>query len=343
MDKIKVAVVDDSGFMRLMISNIINADSGLEVLETGKNGLEAVKLVKKTSPDVLVLDMIMDEYDGKYAIRRIMSENPLPIIVVSGIDEGDSNEIGEIMGLGAYDFVSKPGREKSGIRDLEGVLPARIRSAIRGFQKSRSLKEYVNIHPHTFSDNLFYDAIVIGASTGGPSTVEKLLMQLPSNLPIPVIVAQHMPANFLPSFAGRLNKVCPLPVELGRDGMNIEPGTVYVLSGEENYHLKKRRQQVYISKTEQAYKAFNNPSVDALFTTGAEVYKSRLISIVLTGMGRDGKEGVMAVKKHGGRTIAQDENTSVVYGMPREAAETGMVDHVLPINDMGGFAVSCLS
>jgi len=343
MEKIKVAVVDDSGFMRLVLTDIVNSDPLLHVVKTGNNGLEAVDIVRTMKPDVLVLDMVMGEYDGRYAIKNIMESYPMPIIVVSGMNDNDQETIGEILELGAFDFVSKPTKNKQNIRDLQYILPSRIKSAKTGFRKQRDVGSYVNHNPHTFSEELHYDAIVVGASTGGPSTVEKFLLQLPSNLPIPIIIAQHMPANFLPSYAERLNKICPIPVSLGRDGQLIKPGCVYILSGEANHLLEKEGRNVVIRRTEHKYRAFNNPSVDALFTSASAIYRRKLLGIVLTGMGFDGREGVIQVKKNGGLCIAQDEKTSVVDGMPREAAGTGKVDHILPITDMGGFVVSCLS
>lgn len=338
-----MAVVDDSGFMRLVLTDIVNSDPLLQVVKTGNNGMEAVDIARTIKPDVLVLDMVMGEYDGRYAIRNIMDKYPMPIIVVSSMDDRDKDAITEILGLGAFDFVSKPTKQKQNIRDLQYILPSRIKSAKAGFDKQHNVKGYVNPNPHTFSDALPYDAIVIGASTGGPSTVERFLLQLPANLPIPVIVAQHMPANFLPSYAERLNKICPIPVSLAREGNLVQPGRVYILSGESNHVLQKEGRNVVIRNTDQKYKAFNNPSVDALFTSAAAIYRRRLMGIVLTGMGSDGRDGIVQVKKNGGLCIAQDEKTSVVYGMPREAAATGKIDHVLSITDMGGFVVSCLS
>lgn len=338
-----MVVVDDSGFMRLVLSDIVNSDPQLKVIRTGKNGLEAVELVEKFKPDVLVLDMMMSEYDGEYAIRNIMKKFPLPIIVVSNINETNGALISDILELGAFDFLSKPVREKKNIRNLQYLLPDRIKNAKVGFKKQRHLKGQVNVRPHTFTQELNFDAMVVGASTGGPSTVEAFLNQLPANLPIPVIIAQHMPTNFLPSYVTRLSKLRILPVALGKDGTEVLPGNIYILSGTSNHILVKKGVRIHIRETVEKFQAFNNPSIDGLFISASNVYKQKLIGIVLTGMGSDGRDGILAVKKNGGKTIAQDEKTSIVYGMPREAYRTGKVDHVLPIDDLGGFVVSCIS
>lgn len=343
MRKTRVAIVDDSGFMRLVLSDIVNADPTMQVVETGSNGLEAVQIVKDCQPDVLVLDMLMEQYNGRYAIQEIMRDEPLPIIVVSAANERDPGIITEILSLGAYDFLAKPAGKNRHIRDLSDRLTSKIRSAKDGFQKLQDIGGQVNNHPHTFLETLPYEAIVVGASTGGPSTIEKFLLQMPINLPVPIIIAQHMPTNFIASYAARLNKISPFPVSCVRDRQAILPGNAYVLSGEGNFILKRLEEQVIVRNTSKVYKAFNNPSVDALFESASRVYKKKLISVLLTGMGRDGRDGTVSVHQAGGLTIAQDEQTSVVYGMPREAVNTGEVDHVLPIQDMGGFVVTCLS
>ena len=223
------------------------------------------------------------------------------------------------------------------------LLNEKIKSAKSGFKTQQSVTVKANTNPHTFTDKLHYKAIVVGSSTGGPSTVEQFLKSLPANLPVPVIIAQHMPANFIQAYAGRLDKMCPFPVKHAITGERIFSGRVYVLSGLSNQTLELTRGHVTVGETPEKFRHFNNPSVDALFLTAAEVYGPELIGIVLTGMGADGKKGIAAIKDAGGRTLAQDEATSVVYGMPREAFLTGKVDHVLPIQEMGGFVVTCLS
>lgn len=343
MAKIRVGIVDDSGLMRLVISDIVNSDPELEVIATGTNGKEAVELVRNHRPDVLVLDMIMGEYDGNYAIKQIMKFRPIPIIVLSGLNDKDSTQITEILERGAYDFISKPHGRNQHIRDINDTLNTKIKGAVEGFNKQQNVSTRINSNPHTFVDQLNYEAIVVGSSTGGPTTIEKFLLQLPENLPVPVIIAQHMPANFIVPYAGRLDRACPFKVTHANTGDRVESGTVYILSGHANQTLEMKGGRVVFGETKERFKHFNNPSVDALFISAAEVYKNKLIGIVFTGMGADGSQGIIRIKDRGGRTIAQDKESSVVYGMPKEAAATGKVDHVLPLNDMGGFVVTCLS
>jgi len=209
--------------------------------------------------------------------------------------------------------------------------------------KARQLAKK-NSHAHTFTSTTQYDIVVIGASTGGPGAIEQIVNNLPSNLNIPVVIAQHMPARFLETFSARLNENSPLPVKLGSRGEALKGGTVYIASGESNTRIENNlvTGMPMITFTSRKYDEFNYPSVDCLFESVADVYGNRSIAVILTGMGKDGMLGLKKIKSLGGFTIAQDEESSVVYGMPKAAVEYDAVRQIVRLKEIPGFIVSCL-
>ncbi len=185
--------------------------------------------------------------------------------------------------------------------------------------------------------------MLIGASTGGTGAIEEILRTLPVNFPVPMVIAQHMPAGFIHSFADRLDKHSPLKVKVARQGEPLTEGVVYILPGEHNSMLRREGQKVLFDSTPQQYEAYNHPSVDALFLSGAEVYGGEAIAVLLSGMGRDGVQGMAALQQAKALNIAQDEASCVIFGMPKEAIQQGLVQHVVPLQEMGFFLVGCLS
>ena len=345
MHKINVLVADDSGVMRLLISDILKEYPNINVVGTATNGKDAVEKVHLLNPDVLLLDMQMGEYDGKYAVKELMKNKPIPIVLLSAIGNTDMLPILEALELGAYDFLNKPNKNSSKIRDINTQIVQKIEEAFRVDQKKLNQKKsIVNNLPHSFNENIPYDIIVIGASTGGPTAVEKVLTKLPINLPIPVVVVQHMPENFIPSFVKRLNELIPLQVVQGSENTLIKEGRVTIVSGGRNMELKRTiNNRIELVTTPEKFEEYNNPSINSIFLSAAQIFKNKTIGVVLTGMGKDGAKGMGAINAQKGLTIAQNEATSVVYGMPREAAEKGYTKFILPINEVGGFIVSSLS
>jgi two-component system chemotaxis response regulator CheB len=334
-DKIKVIIADDSGFMRLLISDILAKDPQIDVIDTAKDGKEALEKTKILKPDVLLLDMLMPEYDGVYAVREIMKSVPTPIVILSSLGHSNINPIMECLELGAFDYLNKPNKNSAGLRGIDSQIIAKVKQA--------AVVDMGKLKEKEKSDKLPYDIITIGSSTGGPSAVEQVITKLPSNLAVPVIIVQHMPENFVPSFATRLNDLIPLEVKVGMKDMVLEPGKVIIAPGHRNMIVAQKGSEVVIDFTTKKYKDYNHPSVNALMESVAEVYGGRSIGVILTGMGRDGTLGMKAIKEKGGYTIAQNKETSVVYGMPREAVESGCIDSIIPVYDIGGFLISCLS
>ncbi len=347
MEEIKVIVADDSGLMRLIISDIINSEPGMNVIETASNGKEAVEKTLKLVPDVLLLDMNMGEFDGLYAIRNILPKKKVPIVILSAQGNTNVEPVLEALSLGAFDYLNKPEKNRAKVRDISREIVQLVRSGANSGKRSlREDKSVVkrNQNLHTFSKNVNYDIIVIGSSTGGPTAIERIITKLPSNLPVPVLIAQHMPANFVPSFVNRLNTLTPLEVVMGRKGEVLKAGMIYIAPGSRNMIIVKDEiNRPVIDFTSTQFKEFNNPSVNALMLSVAEVFGGRSIGAVLTGMGKDGAKGIEKIKRAGGYTIAQNQETCVVYGMPREVVEQGTAISVVSIYEMAGFMVSCLS
>lgn len=344
MQKIKVLIADDSGFMRLLISDILAESNLIEVVGTAVDGKDAVEQVKKTNPDVLLLDMNMGEYDGLYAVETLMAESPLPILILSALGNTDLQPIFEALDLGAVDYLNKPQRGNSKLRLIEQELLHKIQSVARAnFEVATQLESKVNTNTHTFGSEKNYDLIVIGASTGGPSAIEKVIKSLPGNLIVPVIVIQHMPSNFIGSFVKRLDSMTPLKVIEGNHNIKPMAGQVIVAPGNTNMILERSSiGHIRIGFTDEVFKEYDKPSINAMMLSVAEVMGQRAIGVVLTGMGKDGMLGMKAIKEKGGYTIAQSEKTCVIYGMPKAAVTHNAVHRSIDIDDIGGFLVNSL-
>ena len=342
--KIKVLVADDSGLMRLIISDILNSEHDIEVIGTAVDGKDAVEKAISLNPDVLVLDMYMGEYDGTYTIKHLLAKKKIPILILSSMGNTNLDPILDALHLGAFDYLNKPKDNKAKVREVGEQLVKKVRQAKEsGLRLVKSSEFKLNQSLHTFSEKLNYDVIVIGASTGGPTAVEKVIRNLPENLPVPVLIAQHMPANFVPSFVNRLDGVTPLKVRMGRKDDLLVPGTITIAPGSRNMIVKRENGHVVVDFISKKFKEYNYPSINALFLSVAEVYKKRTISVILTGMGKDGAYGSGEIFEAGGYTISQSKDTSAVYGMPRAVEERGFSKSVVPLNEISGFLVSCLA
>lgn len=346
-EDIKVIVADDSGLMRLIISDIVNDEPGMRVIDTAADGKEAVDKTLSLDPDVLLLDMTMGHYDGIYAVKNILSKKNIPIIILSALGNTNLDPIMDALRLGAFDYLNKPAENRAKVRDIANSIVEKVRLGASSNKKHFSTDNATiksNQNAHTFLREVNYNVIVIGSSTGGPTAVERVITKLPENLPVPVLIAQHMPANFIPTFAKRLDSLTSLNVVVGRKDDVLRAGNIYIAPGNRNMIVTVNNVgQPIIDFTITKYKEFNHPSVNALMLSVAKVYGKRCIGAIFTGMGKDGANGLEAIKEAGGYTIAQDKKSSVVYGMPREVAERGYVNSVVSIHEMAGFMVSCLS
>ncbi|CPJ64719.1 protein-glutamate methylesterase [Bordetella pertussis] len=321
MKKIKVLCVDDSALVRGLMTEIINSHPDMEVVATAPDPLVARELIKKHNPDVLTLDVEMPRMDGLDFLEKLMRLRPMPVVMVSSLTERGGEITLRALELGAIDFVTKP---KLGIRDglieYSEVIADKIRAASRARLRS----------PFASSEKL----VIVGASTGGTEAIREVLQPLPADSPA-ILITQHMLAGFTRSFAQRLDALCAVTVREASDGERVLPGHVYLAPGGETHMRLGRSGANYVIGL-QASEPVNRhrPSVDVLFHSAAEAAGGNAIGVILTGMGKDGAAGLLAMKRAGARTMAQDEASCVVFGMPREAIALGAADEVVPLADI---------
>lgn len=341
MSKLKILIVDDSAFMRLLVSDLLSEGTEMEVIGTAINGLEAVQKTISLSPDVVLLDLHMAEYDGLYAVKEIMEKCPTPILILSSVGNTDLEPVFDALKNGAVDYMNKPDRNKSKMREIQSSLISKIKSTARA--KPTSLPQTISktkFQPRRKKSN--YDIIAIGASTGGPSAIERIISNLPADFDIPILICQHMPVAFIPPFVNRLNTLTPLNVVSGALNMLPSAGSITFCPGHANLILKRHENRVVIDFTDKKYPEYNNPSINAMMESVAEMYGKSSVGVILTGMGKDGVNGMKAIKNAGGFTIAQNMESSVIYGMPKAAVQQKVVDISLDIKEISGYLINNL-
>jgi two-component system, chemotaxis family, protein-glutamate methylesterase/glutaminase len=339
---IKVLVVDDSAVVRKVFTEELSREAGIEVVGTAPDPYVARDKIVRLAPDVITLDIEMPRMDGLTFLKKLMRYHPVPVIIVSSLTKAGGKLALEALSLGALEVVSKPSASYS-VGDMGVQLADKIRAVARIDVKKRvSSPEPVEIsYPKTLSKALVATTnkvIAIGASTGGTEALKLLLTSMPPNAP-GIIIVQHMPANFTTSFAERLDSLCAMSVKEAEDGDGVFNGRALIAPG--NYHmlLKRSGARYYVQVKQGPMVHHQRPSVDVLFKSVAEYAGGNALGIILTGMGADGAEGLLMMKNAGARTIAQDEKSCVVFGMPKEAISLGAAEVVLPI---GGIALKAL-
>ena len=360
-EKIKVLVVDDSAYNRKALTEMLEDSPYVTVIGSAADGEDALKKVPGLNPDVITLDLEMPRMDGFTFLRLMMENFPTPTIVISSRDEDKS--VFKALDFGAFDFIAKPTHRIStqlkrisqelltkvmaaGSVNLEVVKGPPVRSGraeMRPRPRPDAKKARKTPTPGTTTARTGFPIVVIGASTGGPPALQTLFSNIPADTPAAFIVGQHMPRGFTKSFADRLDKTSTLKVLEAEVGSRPAPGTVLIAPGGE--HMTFRREGAIIRCVLSSETASDKyiPSIDRLFVSASETFGKRLIGVIMTGMGDDGKKGIRSVKENRGRTIAQDEKSSVIFGMPREAIATGTVDTILPLDFISGkIAVLCL-
>jgi len=340
VNRIGVLVVDDSVVARRLVSQALSADPRLEVLGSAPNGKIALEKIDQLAPDVVTLDIEMPVMGGLEALRRIRLVRPdLPVIMFSNVSERGAAATLEALALGASDYCPKPANFSSAPAALESVRDTLVPkiTALCGQPRQRHLApagDAPAAQSHAPRPAARVDAIVIGASTGGPGALEHILPALPADLPVPVLVVQHMPPMFTRLLAERLDKHCPLPVTEAAQGTVLQPGHIYVAPGDKHLTIARREVHVFVQLTDDPPENFCRPAVDPLFRSAAKVFGRGALAVILTGMGNDGRRGAAAVYSQHGRVFAQDATTSTVWGMPGAVVGAGLADRVLPLDQM---------
>jgi two-component system chemotaxis response regulator CheB len=340
MRKIRVLVVDDSVVIRRLLTDILSQDPEIELAGTAPNGRIALAKLPQLNPDIVTLDIEMPEMDGLSTLPELRKAYPkLPVIMFSTLTERGALATLDALALGATDYVTKPanvGSVAAAIQSVKDQLIPRIKALCPGIQAPVTPRPLTLAPPPSIASMVNRlpercDMLVIGSSTGGPQALSAVLSRLPATYPIPIVVVQHMPPVFTQHLANRLNQDSALTVREAVAGETIEPGTVLIAPG--NFHLELQRQGVLVKTVLHQRPPENScrPAVDVLFRSAADIYGRNCLGLILTGMGQDGLRGAEHLVRAGGTMIAQDEKTSVVWGMPRAVAEAGLARHVLPL------------
>lgn len=339
---LRVLVVDDSLFFRRRVSEFLNTDPGIEVIAQAKNGKEAVEMAQELRPDVVTMDVEMPVMDGITAVREIMSRIPTPILMFSSLTQEGAKATLDALEAGAADFLPKEFDALA--TDREGVahlLCERVLSiGRRRLRRSAFAKAPVAPRaPAPANGKARPDSrcrlVIIGTSTGGPLALSSVLETLPANFPLPLLLLQHIPAGFSETLATRLDRRSAITVKEAEDGDLLLRGLALLAPGGSQMVLERQGGDVCVRVAPGNIKYRYHPSVDQTFTSAAELFAGDVLAIVMTGMGNDGKEGARILKQAGASVWAQDEESSVVYGMPMAIAQAGLADHILPLDRIG--------
>ncbi len=340
-NKIKVLIVDDSAFIRVLLTEILHSSDQIEVVATAENPLDAREKIKKYKPDVITLDVEMPEMDGITFLKNIMRLRPMPVIMVSTLTQAGADITIEALETGAFDFIAKPTSDvKNQLTELADELIDKVIAAsgcnTLALEKGASKSTQV-IKASTKSNS--YDLITIGASTGGTEAIRDIVTCLPDNLP-PIVMAQHIPETFSTSYAKRLNRESTLNVREVSTSTMLSHGYAYLAPGSHHLKIEMKAGALWAVLDDGEKVNRHKPSVEVLFNSIAELKINRSLGILLTGMGKDGAQGLKNLRGIGAMTIAQDENSSVVWGMPGAAVAIDAAKKILPLNKIAEYIVN---
>ena len=352
---IKVLIIDDSALIRALLSEIINAQPDLEVVGTAPDPLVARERIKALNPDVLTLDVEMPKMDGLVFLEKLMRLRPMPVVMVSSLTEQSCDITLRALELGAFDYVTKPKIDiRHGLLEYAEELAGKIRGAHQSHRKRPAAgragvqpaeRKYSadavlpTNHQHFITTE---KVIVVGASTGGTEALKTLLSALPPDCPA-ILVTQHMPEAFTRAFAARLNGLCQLAVKEAEHGERLLPGHAYIAPGNRHLLLSRSGANYTASLSDGPPVSRHRPSVDVMFRSAANCAGVNCLGIIMTGMGDDGAAGMLEMHQVGARTLAQDEQSCVVFGMPKEAIARGGVDEVAPLGELAGCLLGWLA
>ena len=336
--KIKVLVIDDSALIRSLLTEIINSQKDMEVIGAAPDPIVAREMIKQINPDVLTLDVEMPKMDGLDFLEKLMRLRPMPVLMVSTLTERGSEITMRALELGAVDFVTKPKSSiTEGMRSYTVEITDKIRAAAQAkvAQIAKPAASAGGAAPSMLKNPLISSEklLIIGASTGGTEAIKAFLMQMPSDCP-GILITQHMPAGFTKSFANRLDSLCKISVKEAEGGERILPGHAFIAPGDKHLMLGRSGANYVTQLSDAPPVSRHKPSVDVLFDSAATYAGKNAIGIILTGMGKDGAAGMAKMRQAGAFNFAQNEESCVVYGMPREAVAHGGVNEVAHLNDL---------
>jgi two-component system chemotaxis response regulator CheB len=343
--KIRVLIVDDSAVVRQSLSDVLSADPQIEVIGTAGDPFVAAERIREQVPDVITLDIEMPRMDGLTFLQQIMSQHPIPVVICSSLAEEGAQSTLRALELGAVDIIAKPRfGTKQFLEDSRIVLCEAVKAAAAS--RMQSLLPTRTVQPKLTADAILHAAtcamlettekvVVIGASTGGTEALKTLLETLPPDTP-GILIVQHMPELFTRAFANRLDGLCHITVKEAESNDSVLRGRALIAPGNHHMLLRRSGARYYVDIKEGPLVCRHRPSVDVLFRSAARYAGKNAVGVILTGMGDDGARGMLEMKQAGASTIAQDEETSVVFGMPKEAIKLGAVDKVLPLDSVAG-------
>ena len=333
---VRVLVVDDSAYVRKVVSQMLSRSPFIDVVGTARDGAEALEVVDELRPDVITCDLNMPVVDGVGFVRAQMARRPIPIVLISIAAESGAQVLAAL-DAGAIDFVQKPtALATERLMDMAEELIEKVKAAARapmGRHPFAALDPALPPPPMPRkSGKGSVDIVVIGISTGGPQGLKVLMPSLPADFPVPVAIVMHMPVGYTELYAKNLSALCPLEVIEAGAGQEVTAGTVYLAPAGKHLTFKREGGKVYTHLDVRPLDTPHRPAVDVLFQSAAEVYDSRVLGVVMTGMGSDGREGAAWIKARGGGILTESEETCVVYGMPRSVVEAGLSDRVFPLD-----------
>ncbi len=335
---IRALVIDDSAYNRVTLTRMLESDPRIRVVATAVNGEDGIKQVMKHRPDVVTLDLEMPIMDGFAFLRWLMVNLPTAVIAVSS--RASDRSVFKALELGAVDFIAKPrGRVSPRLEEIQKDLLAKISYVAE--LRMENLRKRVTEQPQAISEVVpagpvcaaGIQLVVIGCSTGGPPAIQQVFQNLPL-LPLPFVIAQHMPPTFTRLFAERVNKLTSYTVKEAADGDPVDAGTVYVAPGGMQTEVRRRSEELVLRVFAAGVDDLYAPSVDRLFRSASDCCGENLVAVIMTGMGDDGSRAVKQVHDRGGKTIAESEKTAIIFGMPGEAIKTGGIDEVLPLDEI---------
>jgi two-component system chemotaxis response regulator CheB len=349
---VTVLIVDDSAFMRNALTTMLGSDAEIKVIGTARDGVEAVEKTALLKPDIVTMDVEMPRMDGLEALRLIMDKTPVPVIMVSSLTTEGAHVTLDALDHGAVDFIPKNLSELSiNIVKIKAMLIDKVKQiaksgvAKRGRRSAAAARpaDRPRVLPTLSTGARRVSVVAIGTSTGGPRAIQEIIPRLPKDFPVPIVIAQHMPPNFTRPFAERLNQLSQIAVKEAEEGETLKPGVALVAPGRGHMRTVRHRGiETAVNISENREEFIYRPSVDYLMQSIAECFPGRALGVILTGMGSDGVKGLSALKQTGGRIFAQNEETCVVYGMPRAVVDAGIADKVLPIEEMAGEIINAV-